>query len=470
MARTLSSGLVMQTDAPRDDGELRAWLQRHLQVNLPDRPCCPEHTAPFTAFSRAYFAGTPDTPGSEPLAVWIGSRGFGGKSYTLAALALAEAANWGAEVRVLGGSADQSENVVRYTDSWTQRPEMAQALAGRHAGREAGVTRSRVRLASGGMVDALAASTRAVRGPHPSRLRIDEADELDVRILDAALGQTMARPGVAAQTVISSTHHYPDGTMTEVLKRAKERGWPVYTWCYKCTSRDNGGWLDPTEITRKRGEVPSAMWASEYDLQEPVPDSRAFMPEAIEAMFKPELGVFRGAPSEYIEIEAPVDGATYSTGADWAKERDWSVVVTLRTDVMRSATDDQPAVPARLVAYERFARLPWPAMVERFDRRVNRFPGMAFFDATGIGNVVTDLLTVSAMGKVIGKSFQADLTRYLSAVESGRVEAPRIEHIYGEHRFAAVGDVFGSGHLPDSVCAMALAWIGAVHTVGVTWL
>ena len=28
-------------------------------------------------------------------------------------------------------------------------------------------------------------------------------------------------------------------------------------------------------------------------------------------------------------------------------------------------------------------------------------------------------------------------------------------------KFASVDDLFGSGHLPDSVCAMALAWISA---------
>jgi hypothetical protein len=445
--------LVKQT-TPTDRAKLAAWLKASLGVILPHTACCPEHTAPFEAVARAYFA-------QEPLAVWIGSRGFGGKSYALAALALVEAATHGAEVRVLGGSADQSENVVRYTDGWTQRPAIAARLAGRAHGRGEGLTRSRVRLLGGGMVDALAASTRAVRGPHPSRLRIDEADELALPILDAALGQTMARPGVAAQTVISSTHHYPDGTMTEVLRRAKERGWPVYQWCYRCTSRDNGGWLDDAEIDRKRGEVPSAMWAAEYDLQEPVPTSRAFMPDMVEAMFREELGLFRGAPGEYIETEEPVEGARYATGADWAKERDWTVIVTLRCDVQ----------PARLVAYERIARLPWPAMVERFDRRVRRFTGTAVFDATGIGNVVSDLLTVGAMPMVlVGKKWAGHLTAYLSAVESGRVEAPRIEHIYGEHKFATVDDVFGAGHLPDSVCAMALAWVGAAQTVGVTWL
>ena len=105
------------------------------------------------------------------------------------------------------------------------------------------------------MVDAQAASTRAVRGPRPSRLRIDEADELDIRILDAALGQTMARPGTAAQTVLSSTHHYPDGRMTEARRRASQRGWPVIQWYYRFTLH--------------------------------TPGSRAFEPDSVEAVFCP---------------------------------------------------------------------------------------------------------------------------------------------------------------------------------------
>jgi hypothetical protein len=101
-----------------------------LGVRLPARRCCPEHTAPFEALASAYLA-------RSPIAVWKTSGGFGGESYMLAALALAEAATLGAEVGVLGRSADQSENVVRYTDSWTTRDGLARMLAGRTGGRPA---------------------------------------------------------------------------------------------------------------------------------------------------------------------------------------------------------------------------------------------------------------------------------------------------------------------------------------------
>ena len=101
-----------------------------------------------------------------------------------------------------------------------------------------------------------------MRGPHPQRLRIDEADEMLLAVLDAAHGQPMDRAGGQAQTVISSTHQHPDGTMTTVLQRAAARGWPVYLWCYRDTLEPHG-WLTQAQVDRKRAEVPEQTWLSE---------------------------------------------------------------------------------------------------------------------------------------------------------------------------------------------------------------
>ena len=60
-------------------------------------------------------------------------------------------------------------------------------------------------------------------------------------ILEAAQGQTMDQGAVRAQTVIASTHQHPDGTMTAVLQRAAEQGWPVYQWCWQET-QEPAGW------------------------------------------------------------------------------------------------------------------------------------------------------------------------------------------------------------------------------------
>jgi hypothetical protein len=92
----------------------------------------------------------------------------------------------------------------------------------------------------GNTIRALLASSASIRGPHPQKLLCDEADEMDLKIFEAALGQPMGKNGIAAQTIISSTHHYPDGTMSEILKMAAEKSWPVVEFCYRETMQPHG--------------------------------------------------------------------------------------------------------------------------------------------------------------------------------------------------------------------------------------
>jgi hypothetical protein len=431
------------------EAELRLFVEKAWGVRIPDTKVCPNHTTPWRAFADAYFA-------RSPVAVWKASRGFGGKSFLLAVLALTEAVTLKADVNVLGGSAEQSENVHRYTQAfWDYVAAPKQVLVSDPSKRE-------TKLSWGNRIRALTASQRSVRGPHPQRLRLDEIDEMDLSIFDAAMGQPMSKDGIEAQTVASSTHQHADKTMTAVLGRAAEKGWPVYEWCYRETSA-KGGWLLESEIARKRTEVTVVQWNVEWDLQEPSPESRAIQPEKVAAMFKEELGRWRGYNGEYIEVEEPVDedgnpieGAEYSAGADWAKKRDWTVIVTFRTDVH----------PVRLVAFERCGRLPWPVMVDKFNARLRRYPGVGTYDATGLGDVVGGYLTESASGVLmVGRPRSDMLSNYIAAIERGEIVAPVIDFMHSEHKLASVEDVYtSSGHLPDSIAAGALAWLGAPLT------
>lgn len=348
-----------------------------------------------------------------------------------------EALTLGAEVTILGGSGEQSTRVLEYLQKWSSAEDNVQR---------------RTKYSSGGQVTALMASTKSARGPHPQRMRLDEVDEMDLPILDAAMGQPMASRIIAKQTVMSSTHHYADAAFTEVLKRASENGWPVYEWCYKETSAAPGGWLSLSEIESKRGEVTASMWKAEYDLQEPSPEDRAILPEAIDRCFRKELGEHLGELGREVVIEEPQKGAKYATGADWAKEKDFTVIDTLRIDVR----------PMRRVAWVRLQKMSWPMMIGRFDARVAKYPGGACHDATGIGNVVADYQDAGAKGIVLTGQTRSDVfTKYIAAIEDNAIESAAIKYCEGEHRYCTNNDLSGSGHPPDSFVAGAMAYCAA---------
>jgi hypothetical protein len=424
------------TQTIRDDADLAEYLQAKFGIRIPNQRCCAGHRPPWEAFCDAYFART-------PVSVWKASRGFGGKSQTLALLGNVEAATLKADVNILGGTGEQSTRVLEAMDRFWQSPTAPrELLASEPAKRE-------TKFRDGNWIRALMASTASVRGPHPQRLRMDEVDEMELLILDAAMGQTMARPGIPAQTVLSSTHHYADGTMTEVLRRAADRGWPVYEWCWRETLEPHG-WLLQSEVDRKRLEVTTAMWEAEYDLQEPSADNRAIVPDAVERMFTARLGKFPGTVGQLVQIEKKVAGARYVHGSDWAKKQNFTQVWTLRVDVK----------PLRLVAWIRQRREPWPKMVALLDDRVKEYGGAAMHDGTGIGDVINDYMKTPAQPFILVGRDRSDLfSEYVSAIERGEFEAPLIESLKAEHKFASTKDLYeSSGHPPDGIVAGALAY------------
>jgi hypothetical protein len=417
----------------RTEKQLAAFVRSVFGVTIPNVQVCERHSTPWRAFCDAYF-------GRYPVVVWKASRGFGGKSYLSALLAATEAVTLGADVCVLGGSQDQSINVQRYTTQFFGNGSVEGLLDGQ--------PRQRItELTLGNSIRALAASQTSVRSPHVPRLRLDEVDEMDLSLFDASLGIPMSKDGVKAQTVVSSTHQYSNGTMTAVLKRAKDKQWPVHEWCYLENLQPHG-WLSQADVDDKRRTVTDAMFSVEYDMQEPNPENRAIQPEQVIAAFRIDLGEFRGQPGEYIEIEGPVPGGRYVTGADWARKTDWTVILTFRIDVK----------PYRMVAFLRTGRLSWPVMVSRFEERCQRYPGEAAHDGTGLGDVVDGYMAVQAKSVImVGRERSNMLSRYISMVEHGELEYPMIDYLYGEHLYASVDDVYGAGHLPDTISAGALA-------------
>ena len=297
----------------------------------------------------------------------------------------------------------------------------------------------------------------------------DEIDEMDQGILDAALGQPMTQSNylgdmVPTQTVLSSTHQYPDKTMSTMLARARERGWPVHEWCYKESSNLIDGWLTPEGIERARDVVSALMWSTEYDLQEPSFGGRAIDTDAVNRCFDPKLGEYPGTINKTVQTPR-IDGRHYITGVDWAKTKDQTIICTF----------DMTELPWLCVAWTKVSRLPWPMLVAKAVEQWRAYGGILVHDNTGVGAAANDLLrdqvTTSEFNRVKaftmtgGRARDAFYTEYVSAIEHDEIRYPRIDYAYKEHLYVTPEALFtGKEHAPDTVVAGALAWTGRHRT------
>ena len=380
------------------------------------------------------------------MSVWKASRGLGGKSFLLSILACTEAATLAADVNILGGSGEQAKRVIEHMQKLWANPSAPRSLLASEVSRD-------ITFTAGNRVNALMASQASVRGPHPQRLRGDEVDEMDFSLLKAALGQPMSKNGVKSQVVLSSTHHYADGTMTECIKMcaARPATHTYQEWCFKESHANGTGWLTQEMIDTARVNMTVDTWNTEVIGQEPNPESRAFDPTAIKEMFQIRLGEFRDEQQWKNVCEDYDKDGLYCLGADWAKEQDWTVFVVLRVDCK----------PFRVVYVERAQKEGWKTIIARFDEVATRYhiDGAACHDATGIGNVITDHIRTSAEPVVMRGNPRTELfSDYILAIEHAEIVSPFISYFETAHRTCSRDDLFGNGHPPDEVVAGAMAY------------
>lgn len=442
---------------PQTDDELHQVVKSFWGVTIPRHTCGDEkHTAPFQCFADAYF----ERDGS--ISLWHGSRGLSGKSYMLSILGITKAFFRGADVNLLGGSLAQSTNIHEH---------MRTALEHKNAPRGMIVTEANtlIRLTNRARIRPLTASQRTVRGPHPPFLICDEIDEMDIDILNAALGQPLPQTNwmgdyIKPYTVLCSTWQNPQGTFETKYREFQEKGLPIKTWCYNCTSNPIDGWLSKETIESKKIEIPAEMWRTEYDLGEPSIGNRAFDTEAVEETWSLPFEPLRKREERDLEeyvFEEPIHKGVYVAAADWAKEQDKTVITVMRCDV----------VPFRVVYYMRVNRRPYPLMIKWFNEAINTYSAEAIHDATGVGNAVNDYVDMRARKFIMtGERRSNMLTEYVAAVERGVFKHPRIPSAHTEMKYCQVGDLYTSSkeyHLPDSVCSMALAYNVARKWAGV---
>jgi hypothetical protein len=151
-------------------------------------------------------------------------------------------------------------------------------------------------------------------------------------------------------------------------------------------------------------------------------------------------------------FEQPQPTGWYAAGADWAKEKDKTVIVVFRIDD-----------PLRRCAYlRRVNRKPYPEMAAMFNDIINKYQAVAAHDGTGIGNVINDYIDERAHKVLmVGRGRTELLVEYITAVERGIYALPANTPAFAAHKGTTVEEVYAPGkwnsHLSDDVAAFALA-------------
>lgn len=233
-------------ERPTDPDSLHQWLTDHLELSIPRHAIIPGHAAPFDYLVHTFFEGRGEWPSGQPVhpspadatpsdcIVWA-NRG-GGKTFLGAVATLLDLVfKDGIEIRILGGSLEQSARMHTHLRALFARDEFASMVDGR-------ITDRRIRLLNGSTVELLAQSQASVRGTRIQKLRCDEVELFDPMVWEAAQLTTRSRRcgdlWVRGSIECLSTMHVPHGIMARLVEscaitRAPERAVPprrLFKW------------------------------------------------------------------------------------------------------------------------------------------------------------------------------------------------------------------------------------------------
>ncbi len=245
---------TLRRTAPRTREDLRNYVKVFLGVDVPDRRICPEHSTPLDYLWHSFAtdsqlwrkddsACAPAThhrpscimhhPSGDSI-VWANRAG--GKTELAAVATLLDALfKPHCQIRILGGSGEQSNRVYEYLTMFLRK--------GFESFPAGPVLRNKCRFINGATVEVLTQSATSVRGTHVQKLRCDEVELFDENVFAAAKFTTQSTDTITAAMELISTMHRPYGLMQREVAAAAQAGVPLFKWCIwetveKCAGRN----------------------------------------------------------------------------------------------------------------------------------------------------------------------------------------------------------------------------------------
>ncbi len=225
---------------PKNRQDLKNYVKVFLGLDVPDIRICPEHNSPmdylwhsFSADSASRTARPRTACMNADAIIWANRAG--GKTELAAIATLLDCVfKPGCQVRILGGSAEQSGRMYEYLTRFLYNG-FEQFLAGP-------ALKAKCRFSNGSSVEVLTQSATSVRGQHIQKLRCDELELFDEDVFAAAKFTTQSTENLKAAMELISTMHRPYGLMQKAVSSAPKFGTPIFKWCVwetieKCTDR-----------------------------------------------------------------------------------------------------------------------------------------------------------------------------------------------------------------------------------------
>ncbi|MCZ6834476.1 MAG: hypothetical protein O7G85_01755 [Planctomycetota bacterium] len=303
---------------PLNDDVLHQWIKDMLGFEIPRTPLVTGHDAPFDYIRHAFFEEI--HPEVRDCVVWA-NRGGGKTQLGAIATLLDMLFKPGIQVRILGGSLEQSSKMYRYLRTMIEVESLSMYIEGRLTGKA-------LQLVNGSRVEVLSQSERAVRGTRIHRLRCDEVELFETEVWEAA--QLVTRSGQCGEIFVQasieslSTMHRPYGLMQKLVKKAAKQRRTVFRWsvldtlvrceprrsCDTCAlwddcrglAKEADGFVHIDDAIRQRHRVGLPIWRSEMLCDEPNRSDTVY----------PEFDV-----KVHVESFEPDEGAVWLGGIDF---------------------------------------------------------------------------------------------------------------------------------------------------------